>query len=168
MAIEIRADGIVFGDASVQLEPFHNQVSLRYGKRPCCILPLPVPPNRTVWLWVESYAMAWPDRTGGLVSGDACVQFAGVWATAGTDNNASTTPPVHFAIFKGLSPSINVTLSEMFATLQAADAHGSNIIHPHCFLHHKRLAVFHANQIAIKPRDGAQSFPDLLLLRKNI
>src|SRR5579863_3983563 len=109
--------------------------------------------------------MAGPVRAGGLVAGDASVQLAGACATTGTDKTASTAPPVHFAIFMGLSPSISVTLSEALTALQTPHTHRRNIIHPHGFLHHERLSVLHSNQIAVEPSNGAQPLPDFLPLR---
>src|ERR1017187_6773828 len=78
MAWRARAVGTVCGVFSVQAEPSHTQVSLRLSAVPGGSLAVPVPPNKTAWPWSESYAMAGPDRTGGLVSGDASVQFAEV------------------------------------------------------------------------------------------
>ena len=73
--------------------------------------------------------MALPYRAGGLVCGDSAVQFAAVCATTGTDKNASTAPPAHFGIFKGLSPSISVTLSEMFAGYKLRRPNRSRILY---------------------------------------
>src|SRR6202167_195101 len=48
--------------------------------------------------------------------------------------------------------------------LNTAYTHVDDVIHLHGFFHHERLAVFHTNQVAVEPGDGAQPFSNLLFL----
>ena len=50
--------------------------------------------------------------------------------------------------------------------LVSPPAHRHHVVHPHCLLHHERLAILHADQVAVEARDGAQPLANLLLLRK--
>ena len=55
---------------------------------------------------------------------------------------------------------------DWLASSDRARAHGHDVVHLHGFLHHERLAVLHADQIAVEARDRAQPLADLLFVRE--
>src|SRR5258708_38459918 len=53
-------------------------------------------------------------------------------------------------------------------TLQAAHAHGGDVVHAHCFLYYEWLPILDTDQVAIESGDGGQALADFFLLRAEI
>jgi hypothetical protein len=70
-----RAGGTVAGNTSVQVVPFHSQVSLRLVVEVHCALEHFSPPKSTATWRALSYAIAKLSRALGLAAGDICVQL---------------------------------------------------------------------------------------------
>src|ERR1039458_925582 len=59
-----------------------------------------------------------------------------------------------------------LAISPLTVCLNTAYTHVDDVIPLHGFLHQVRLAVLHADQVAVEPGGGAQPLADLLFLGK--